>query len=218
MSRVGTVRDWLAGRLPHSVKPFENTCVVCRGSRPEHPEAYAYLLGLYLGDGCLSAHPRDVFKLRIVLDARYPEIIEACEAAIAAVAPTLRVGRVLRTGCVEVCAYSKHWPCFFPQHGPGKKHQRAIELAAWQEQIADAYPEALLRGLIHSDGCRFQNTGRRWSNPRYSFVNLSSDIRGIFTAVGDRLGVSWTAAGDRTVYVSRKADVARLDEFIGPKR
>jgi hypothetical protein len=27
---------------------------------------------MYLGDGCLSAHPRGVFKLRISLDARYP--------------------------------------------------------------------------------------------------------------------------------------------------
>jgi hypothetical protein len=27
----------------------------------------------------------------------------------------------------------------------------------------------------------------------------------------------WTAAPER-IYVSRKADVARMDEFIGPKR
>jgi hypothetical protein len=38
------------------------------------PAAYVYLLGMYLGDGCLSSHPRDVYKLRISLDARYPGI------------------------------------------------------------------------------------------------------------------------------------------------
>jgi hypothetical protein len=27
-------------------------------------QEYAYLLGLYLGDGCISACPRDVFKMR----------------------------------------------------------------------------------------------------------------------------------------------------------
>ena len=27
---------------------------------------------------------------------------------------------------------SKHWPCLFPQHGPGRKHTRKIELEQWQ--------------------------------------------------------------------------------------
>ena len=78
------------------------------------------------------------------------------------------------------------------------------------------HPEALLRGLIHSDGCRFINTGTNWRHPRYSFSNLSSDIRRLFCDGCDVLGIHWTVA-PRTVYVSRKRDVARLDEFIGPK-
>jgi hypothetical protein len=32
------------------------------------------------------------------------------------------------------------------------------------------------------------------------------------------MGVHWTASGRYTTYVSRKADVALLDRFIGPKR
>ena len=36
------------------------------------PPAYTYLLGLYLGDGCLTPCPRDVFKLRIACAERYP--------------------------------------------------------------------------------------------------------------------------------------------------
>jgi len=72
-------------------------------------------------------------------------------------------------------------------------------------------------GLIHSDGCRFQNTGRNWSWPRYSFMQVSDDIRRIFCEACDLIGVRWTASGKHTVYVSRKADVARLDDFIGPK-
>jgi hypothetical protein len=73
----------------------------------------------------------------------------------------------------------------------------------------------LLRGLIHSDGCRFVNTGRQWRHPRYAFSNLS-DIRLIFTNACDRLGLRWTTSG-RIVYVSRKDDVASMDQFIGPK-
>src|SRR4051812_14288943 len=69
---VSTVRDWAAGRLPRQHEP--GRC--CRCGAPAHdfatlPTSYVYLLGLYLGDGCLSAHRRGVFKLRIVLDAAY---------------------------------------------------------------------------------------------------------------------------------------------------
>jgi hypothetical protein len=103
-----------------------------------------------------------------------------------------------------------------PQHGPGKKHDRPIVLAPWQVALVDRDPEQLLRGLIHSDGCRFINTGTSWRNPRYSFSNRSADIRGIFCNACARLGLRWSSS-PHTVYVSRKADVAVLDQFIGPK-
>lgn len=121
--------------------------------------------------------------------------------------------------CVEVSAYWRSWPCLFPQHGPGKKHERPIVLAGWQQALAGRWPQELLRGLIHSDGCRFQNTGRGgWSCPRYSFTNRSADILEIFCRACEQVGVRWTLSGSDTVYVSRKADVAALDRFIGPKR
>jgi hypothetical protein len=63
------------------------------------------------------------------------------------------------------------------------------------------------------------NTGRAgWRAPRYAFSNRSADIHDIFRRTCEALGVRWTAAGADKTYVSRQADVARLDEFIGPKR
>jgi len=53
---------------------------------------YAYLLGMYLGDGCISRAPRGVFALRIVLDRKYPGIVSECARAMGAVMPTSRVG------------------------------------------------------------------------------------------------------------------------------
>jgi hypothetical protein len=91
-------------------------------------------------------------------------------------------------------------------------------LARWQRFYAEEYAADLLRGLIPSDGCRFTNQGRDgWRAPRYSFSNRSADVRRIFCDACDVLGLRWTAAPD-TIYISRKADVARMDEFIGPKR
>jgi hypothetical protein len=221
----GTVRDWLAGRLPkHSCHPDPAALSICeRCGQPAHdfsglPSTYMYLLGLYLGDGCISLAHRGVFRLRIALDTRYPGIIDSAASAIVQV----RGGKShIQSGpgnWVEVSGYWKSWPCLFPQHGPGSQHERAIALAPWQLELVERWPDQILRGLIHSDGCRFQNTGRRgWSWPRYSFVQASDDIRAIFCHACDLIGVHWTPSGSRTIYVSRKADVARLDEFIGPK-
>jgi hypothetical protein len=215
----GTVRDWLAGRLPRG---FHRDGVGCRECGGLHdlqalPPSYVYLLGMYLGDGCLSEHPRRVFKLRISLDARYPGIAAACERAIRDVMPHNRVGRVGLGTWDELYAYSKSWPCLFPQHGPGKKHERKIALTDWQWAHVERRPTLILRGLIHSDGCRFQNTGRNWSHPRYSFANKSDDIKRIFCDVCDLMGLRWTTSGEKTIYVSRMADVALLDRFVGPK-
>jgi len=216
----GTVSGWINGRIPRPKAAGEGECGACGG--PGHdfrdlPSAYVYLLGLYLGDGCIATHPRGVYRLRLILDAAYPKILDEAEQAMRTARPSSRVGRVARPGCFEVSSYWKGWPCLFPQHGPGKKHQRYIELSNWQVELVSRRPDLMLRGLVHSDGCRFMNTGRGgWRNPRYAFSNLSLDIRRIFTDTCDLLGLHWTTSS-RTVYVSRKADVARMDRFIGPK-
>ena len=127
-----TIRTWLARG---AVGSSEVTCPLCGHiNRVSTLPEYAYLLGLYLGDGCISLHARGAYKLRITLDRRYPGIIAECQGAMAVVLPN-RVGLVPKLGCVEVCAYSKHWPCVFPQHGPGPKHKRAIILEPWQRQV-----------------------------------------------------------------------------------
>jgi hypothetical protein len=212
------VRDWLGGAIPHVPRSLEG--YRCRADHEfgRLGPTYVYLLGLYLGDGCISAHARGVYRLRIVLDVKYPGIIEAAAAALAETRGGKANVLTRPKNCVEVSSYWQHWPCLFPQHGPGKKHERPIQLADRQQELASRWPQPLLRGLIESDGCRFQNTGTRWSWPRYSFMNRSADIRSIFCRACDRLGLRWTASGGDTIYVSRKADVAKLDEFIGPKQ
>jgi hypothetical protein len=50
------------------------------------------------------------------------------------------------------------------------------------------------------------------------FSNRSKDIRRLFSAACDRVGVRWTQSYKFTISVARAPDVARLDGFIGPKR
>ena len=216
-----TVRDWLSGHVPRIALGRGSACQGCGGDHDltTLPRSYPYLLGIYLGDGCLSAHRRRVFKLRISLDARYPEIADECVRAVGQHAPRNTVRRVDRGTWWEIFAYSKTWPCLFPQHGAGRKHERSIVLVEWQSRRVAERPDLLLRGLIQSDGCRFLNSGRcGWSHPRYSFTNHSEGIRKIFSDACDSLGLHWTRSGEHTLYVSRKHDVALLDLLVGPKR
>lgn len=57
--------------------------------RPPHLPSYSYLLGLYLGDGCLTGRKR-CKQLVIALDAGYPELIEECWTAMALTLPGCR--------------------------------------------------------------------------------------------------------------------------------
>lgn len=156
---------------------------------------------------------------------KYPGLINETVSAINAVLPANLVSQRLRPGCAQVGVYSMHLPCLFPQHGPGAKHTRKIVLEPWQKGIVDVYPARLVRGLIHSDGCRIMNRVRhmingaeRWYEyPRYFFTNESTDIRTIFTDALDCLGVAWKQSNRITISVARRDAVARLDEFVGPK-
>lgn len=185
-------------------------------------ERYAYLLGLYLGDGCLFQHPR-TWILKIAMDRRYPGILEECRAAIEAVSPTggAAISYSPRDGSAIVYGYSSSWPDFFPQHGPGKKHHRPILLAPWQRDVVEEHTGSFLRGLIHSDGWRGVNRvlvkGRWYQYPRYQFSSRSDDIRHLFTDACDRLEIAWRPWGRWHVSVARRDAVARLDAFVGPK-
>jgi hypothetical protein len=212
-----TISDWRLGRRPNFDRA-RGTCAVCRGEPSALPQApYTYLLGLYLGDGCLAAHPRGVYTLRVSCASRYPELIRLCELAMTRVLSN-RVGRVEQEGYVEVYSYSKHWVCLFPQHGPGRKHERRIELAGWQQDLVDLDPRPLLRGLLHSDGCRVLNWVNGTPYPRYHFTNVSPDIRAIFGRACDALGIEWRPHNRWSLSVARRGSVALLDGFVGPKR
>ncbi|MFD4663195.1 helix-turn-helix domain-containing protein [Streptomyces halstedii] len=223
------IRSWQRRLEPLS--PRSEPCPRCSETPrdPDDPPAYAYLLGLYLGDGCVSPAPRGVYFLRVACSDAWPGLIDACAEAMRSARPYNKVFRVPRQGCQNVTCHSKHWPCLFPQHGPGKKHEREIALEPWQRRIVGAHPWDFVRGLVHSDGCRITNwttrviggETKRYEYPRYFFTNKSDDIRKLFTDTLDRLGVEWThctrAGKEYNISVARRASVALMDAHVGPK-
>lgn len=228
----GTIRDWRRPTYVPRVEFSLETCPRCwRAAKPIRFTAadYAELLGLYLGDGTISEHPR-AHRLRIALDAKYPVIIEEARTLLARCFPFNAVAVITKglTGnLVNVSIYSQHLRCLFPQHGPGKKHERAIELEPWQEQHLERAPWAFLRGCIRSDGCVFINrTDIHRSGPyeylSYNFSNKSSDIVELFGTACAHVGVDYRATFNRTpglwqVRINRRASVAKMLAHVGMK-
>ncbi|CAA9530185.1 MAG: hypothetical protein AVDCRST_MAG67-4075 [uncultured Solirubrobacteraceae bacterium] len=196
-------------------------CPRCwRGARPMSFSAgeYAELLGFYLGDGYIVATGRS-YRLRIFLDAAHPGIADEVCALLCICFGANRVGRThLRARSTVVASvYSVHLPCLFPQHGPGVKHERPIVLEDWQQASVVAAPWSFIRGLILSDGCAFINRTGRYRYLSYDFCNRSADIRRIFMASCDLVGVRYTTNSDR-VRIYGRACVRDLAAYVGTKR
>jgi hypothetical protein len=221
-----TVRDWRREVSPRR-RDAASTCERC--GHPEHDPnqlpwpSYAYLRGMYLGDGDISRNRR-TWRLRITLDLSWPCIMSECTDAMKAIFLQNSVSLYrahLSKRCAVASVYSKQLVCLFPQHGGGRKHLRRIDLDDWQLEIVADQPRAFLRGLIHSDGCRSINTvrgcGATYRYPRYTFSNRSHDILALFTSTCDQLGIEWRRMNAHNISIAQRTSVARLDEFVGPK-
>ena len=187
---------------------------------------YAYALGLYLGDGCVATTVR-TFQLSITLDSRYPKLVVDCAEALERISPNkVSIKKHPTDNAFRVYSGWKLWPVLFPQHGPGRKHERPIVLTTWQWELVRHHRERFIRGLIHSDGCRTVNrfktklpSGRvaEYEYVRYFVSNYSAEIRGLFCTICEELGIRWTQSNPRNVSVSHRDSVAILERIVGPK-
>ena len=46
---------------------------------------------------------------------------------------------------------------------------------------------------------------------------MSADIRGLFCATCEQLGLRWTQSNHRNISISHRHSVALLEEHVGPK-
>jgi hypothetical protein len=199
-------------------------CFRCADLAPPSADRYLYLLGQYLGDGHITRLGRS-HALSIYCASRYPAILREVETAMRSVLTASICHRNRQGACVAVQSTTRHWLCVLPQHGPGRKHERPIVLTAWQRDLVAADPRPLIRGLLHSDGCRATNVVTRrfagrtetYRYPRYFFSNMSADILTIFTDALDLLGIAWKRNRVDSVSIARREAVAALDGFVGPK-
>jgi hypothetical protein len=211
-----TVRDW---RRPTYVSGFIRCSRCWKRMRPISfcDTDYAELLGLYLGDGHISV-PARTQRLRICLDSRYRNIVDETAALLRRCFPENPVGRTLFHDGAETVlhVYCNHLTCLFPQHGPGRKHDRPIVLEPWQGAAVGRAPWAFLRGCIWSDGCTFINRTGPYEYLSYGFANYSSDILDLVESVCRAQDLKPRRYA-RAIRLNRREDVARLVQHVGVK-
>jgi hypothetical protein len=150
-----------------------------------------------------SRRAREPQRLRLHLDTKYPKmnreigaLLECCflENTVGKVVPGPSGWSERSDSLLVFSVYSNHLSCLFPQHGPGRKHERRIELERWQTELVARAPWGLIRGLIRSDGCAFiDRTDVHRAKPyeylSYDFSNKSKDIIDLFVDACDRVSV-----------------------------
>jgi hypothetical protein len=184
--------------------------------RVDQYEHYVYLLGLYLGDGCLVRYP-STYRLEIYLDPKYPGVIESCARAMRTIHVNGRANVRPKGSEVVVNSYGRWWLPLFPQHGPGRKHLRPIVLAEWQNELVRQYPWRFLRGCLDSEGYRSRRIVGGRNYPFYGFKNESLDIRRMFELTCQRLAIRYTVPAYNIVSIARRPEVALLDSLMFTK-
>ena len=139
----------------------------------------------------------------------------------------VNVGTSRVRGARRVYASHPSWFEAFPQHGPGRKHTREIELAELAEKAharppggIAARPRPLGRGTRASTASRRGSRAGASPNTRTSATSSRTTqriSRRIFCEHCELLDIRWTQSSFKNISVAHRDSVARLDEFIGPK-
>ncbi|TXG77042.1 hypothetical protein E6Q11_03455 [Candidatus Dojkabacteria bacterium] len=173
----------------------EDIINICKSCAPY----YVYILGCYLGDGCISQFPRTK-KLEIFSGSAHPSIIDDQIRSLNILFNQNKVNSIKHPSynMYTITVYNKSLDQYFPQHGQGKKHDRNILLTDWQTELVEEHTDCFIKGLIATDGClfnasnRIKKDGSKTDLPSYQFTNKSMDIINLYTSSLDRLGIHYT--------------------------
>jgi hypothetical protein len=127
---VNTVRRWrhVYQRLGLPRAPYNplRLCPRCGDRDLLDEEAYAHLLGWYLGDGSLALLRRGVYVLQVDTDNAYPGLMDEIEQSMRRVKPDGSVHRTARKGCKAIkCSGSIGPACFHNTDRAGSTTERS---------------------------------------------------------------------------------------------
>lgn len=183
-------------------------------------KSYAYLLGMYLGDGHITQgkgkkHAILVITQNLDDDIAINDIKRHMANIFSYVTPYVHKKKNANACDIRIGCNQNVLP-LFPQHGRGAKHKRKIELTNWQKDHIRKEPWAFIKGLLHSDGSKFYNKcNKTWT---WEFKNKSQDIIDIFKWACDLVDLYYTYGKKGSVCFYKKEYVSILNEKVGEKR
>ena len=139
--------------------------------------------------------------------------------AVRGVAPGI-VRNAKSARMISVQSYWNHWPCLL-HPAPARHGKLWAYRCGPPKQRGKSSSLPLIRGLIHSDGCRAINRvvvrGKAYSYPRYFFGNESPDILAIMGRALDSVGVAWRFNRRNSISIARRDAVTTMDAHVGRK-
>lgn len=183
-------------------------------------EYYYYILGLYLGDGCINAVSR-TYALKICCSRTQDKVMNDCINAMKYILPN-KISIVYTKAEMNIIQiHSKLIPYIFPQIGPGKKYSRDVSLCDWQ--LKYIVWESVLIGLFHSDGSIYKDG----KYVRFTFVNVSIDICEIMKRCLEHVNIHYTTYISKSrgyghhdvtkIVVNDQHEMVKLYKIIGEK-
>jgi len=212
-------------RLPTTIDPIEAMNIISPIIDDTHKYSnYSFILGLFLGDGCIYQAPRTI-QLSVVLDKKYEEMnnnIVEIMSSFFGKRPLIHDLSVQRrqkriANAIVLKFNSINLGIIFPYLGGGRKDTRSIKLQEWQLPIINWVE--LLKGLMMSDGCYHYRASR--NSYHYEFSNKSRDIIDIAATALNKLGIHHSISFIGSIYrikIDRVHDVTKLHSMIGDKK
>jgi hypothetical protein len=197
----------------------------------DQKQAYSYILGFYLGDGCLYNTKGRSYTMMIANQADFYEMNLEISRSLSVLFPNKKVTFYKKptSNCFDIKLTALNLHEIFP-HGKGTKHSRKISLTNWQKKIIEEFPQKCIKGLLQSDGTRYAADFKRYPHRIvYQFSNCSLDIHHILHELVKMEEIEYTFRQLKSKKSSIHADafvtsfykrsaVNILDTFIGPKK
>lgn len=183
---------------------------------PEPSEALAELLGIFYGDGHVGEYQASVVTSSDT-DLEHAHYIRASIHGLFGILPALSF-RKDKNACT-VLVSSKEFCRFMQGMGmpQGNKIQKGILIPTWVTDEGK-YSRALLRGLIDTDGCVYQDRhqvkGKEYTSTCIAFTSASPELTGFVYDALCKEGYRPTQWG-RHVRLRRRDEVVAYSKTIG---
>lgn len=177
----------------------------------------AELIGILIGDGCLTKYQMSV-ALSSLVDLEYAPFVAQLIEDLFGIRPTL--SKRNDSNCILITVSSRLLVEFLNRGGVliGNKIKQNLDIPSWILED-EPYTIACLRGIFDTDGCIFQERhkikDKVYSYPRIAYVSASSCLRVTIRDALFDLGFSPKRRNNRSVNLESFTDVSKYFKIIG---